>query len=338
MIRASSAARRGPRLRSLGLVVALSTVVSVAVAEPTPQQIKAASEEFEKGVKAAQANAFEDAAVHFENADREAPSDAALRAAIRARRDAKQLDRAATLAELALARYPDKEEVATFAKSIILLAKDLTKVEVACKPACELAVDSKIVHGEAMTKRTLWVEPGKHAVAAGWGKKGTTKELTGKPGEASSLSFVPPADPTPAATSAAPPPPSETATSTTLEPKKNGLPPAVFYTGLGLTVVLTGVTVWSGLDTNSSPGKDKVKQDCVGQGDTCPTYRDGLAKQSRTNLLLGVTAGVGIATGVVGLFLTDWDGKKAKKPEAGKITPVAGPTQGGAVIGAAGTF
>ncbi len=335
--------RRGSLARLAGALAASLVLASApaALAAPTPQQIKAASEEFEKGVAAAQAGSFDQAAIHFENADREAPSDAALRAAIRGRRDAGQIARAATLAELALSRYPDKEEIVTFAKSVILLAKDLSKVEVSCTPACELALDGKLVHGEAMTKRVVWVEPGKHAILAGWGKKGTTKEVVGKAGEAASLSFVPPAQPsTPAPPASTAPPPGEepVVTAPVETPKRHGFSPAVFYTTAGLTAVLAGVTVWSGLDTNASPGKDKVRKDCVGLGDTCPTYRDGLAKQSRTNLLLGVTAGAAVVTGVVGVLWTNWGGSKPTATEAGRVTPLVGPTVGGAVVGATGSF
>jgi len=45
-------------------------------------------------------------------------------------------------------------------------------------------------------------------------------------------------------------------------------------------------------------------------------YNQGLDKQHRTNILLGVTAGVGVATAVVGAFFTDWGG--AKKSSAGQ--------------------
>ena len=54
---------------------------------------------------------------------------------------------------------------------------------------------------------------------------------------------------------------------------------------------------------------------CQGNQPDCQSlYQQGLDKQHRTNVLIGVTAGVGVATGVIGAFFTDWGGA-AKKPE-----------------------
>lgn len=347
-----SGQRSGQRLRtrssraravliSLALASALVPLVPfTAHADPTPQQVKNAAEAFDKGAKAAQAGDLEGAAIHFENADREAPSDAALRAAIRARRDAKQPSRAATLAELALSRYGEKEEIATFAKSVVLqFGKELQRVEITCKPACELVADAKIVHGEALTKRVIYLEPGKHTVSAGWGPRSASKEVSGAAGASTSLSFTPPAEDKPAATPAA-------ATSAPREepkpePKKgSGLPPAVFVTGAVITGVLAGVTIWSGLDTNSNPGKDKVREACVGQGESCPEYQDGLSKQKRTNVLIFTTAGVGVVTGVIGAFLTNWAGDGAATSTTGRVRaiPVVSVDGSSASIGAHGRF
>lgn len=277
--------------------------------------------------------------MHFENADREAPSPEALRAAIRARRDAQQLAKAATLAELALRRYPDKEEVRTFANSVLLAAKDLARVEISCKPACELVLDAKLVHGEAATQWVLYVEPGRHTVSAGWGEKAAKREFLGSAGETTRLSFVPRADMVePAASVSAKPveaaKASAAATSRT-EPQKNGFHPAVFYTGIGLTVLLAGATVWSGIDTNANPGRERVKAECVGQGESCKTYRDGLAKQNRTNLLLGLSAGAAVATALVGVLMTDWG--RGKQAESGWV-PVLEPASRGAAVGARARF
>ena len=41
---------------------------------------------------------------------------------------------------------------------------------------------------------------------------------------------------------------------------------AGFFTGLGLTAVASGLTVWSGIDAENHPGRDAVRADCVGQG------------------------------------------------------------------------
>ena len=180
----------------------MAFTAGAALAEPSPQQVKKAAEQFDLGVKSAQAGDLEAAAVHFENADREAPSDATLRAAIRARKDAKQLARAATLAELALVRHPDKPDLKAFAEGVLSATKGLHKVVVSCKPACELVVDKRLVHGEASTKVALYLDPGKRVVVAGWGDRSVAKDVTAAADGSSALSFTPPeAAPKPAATS-----------------------------------------------------------------------------------------------------------------------------------------
>ncbi len=306
-----------PRALALGLLcgpalLGLSLDARAEGGGPSPQQIKAAAEEFDRGIKAAQAGDFEGAATHFEGADREAPSPDAIKAAIRARRDAKQPARAATLATLALARYGQNKELSTFARGVVdQAAKGLHKVAVSCKPECVLVVDSKLVPSEAAAEITIFLDPGKHVVGAGWGDKTQSRDVAATAGGSSALSFAPPKVETPPAIPAssasaavaptAPPPATEA-------PKSGGLPPVVTYVGLGLTVALLGVSTWSGLDAKSSPGTAKVKEQCVGLGESCPAYQDGLSKQKRTNILFGVTGGAALATGVIALFLTDWKG------------------------------
>jgi hypothetical protein len=298
-------------LAALGLV-ATSTPQLLAQSAPSPQQIKEAAGEFDLGIKAAQNGDFETAASHFESADRLAPSADALKAAIRARRDAKQGARAATLAAIALARYPDNKELASFADgAITALAPDLHKVTVTCKPACLLVVDQRLVPGEASAAGTLYLDPGEHTVSAGWGQKSAVQKVTAAAAGSSALSFTPPADekkPLAAPPASAAPPPSSAPPPEAPPPRNSGLPPAVAYGGIALTAVLGGVSIWSGFDTKSNPGPDAVKQLCVGKGPSCPEYQDGLSSQRRTNIFLAATGGVAVVTGVVALLFTDWKG------------------------------
>jgi hypothetical protein len=118
--------------------------------------------------------------------------------------------------------------------------------------------------------------------------------------------------------------------------------PAVFFVGAGLTVVAAGVTVWSGIDTQNSPGTDRVREECAGKGTDCPLYQDGLAKERRTNVLIGVSAGLGVVTGVVGAFFTDWSGgdsKEAarKRSVAARVEPWVG-LGPATTVGARGRF
>ena len=139
---------------------------------PTPEQIKTASDEFEQGKSAAKSGDHESAAVHFENADRAAPSPAALRAAIRARKDAKQSARSATLAERALARYPDDKDLNEYAKKIVAeFGPQLHTLTLTCSPKCLVTVDQRILTADTSETFTFHLDPGKRTVIAGWGSK-----------------------------------------------------------------------------------------------------------------------------------------------------------------------
>jgi hypothetical protein len=311
---------------------------ATATADPTPAQVKAAADEFDKGVAAARGGDPETAAGHFEKADAVAPSDASLRAAIRARRDAKQLARAGTLAALAVTRHAGNADLVAFSREVMdAAAKESGKLTITCKPTCELTVDRRIVHGAARPEVILFLDPGKHSVVAGWDDKTRTKDVVSVAGEAAQITLEQPVDPKPAAVPAAgapvakPPPPEPVAAAS------SGLPPAVFYGGLAITGVLAGVTVWSGLDTKSNPGPDKVKTACVGLGEGCPEYQDGLSRQRRTNALLATTGVVGVVTAVVGVFLTGWDRDSAPK-QGLRATPALDVGPAGATVGATGRF
>jgi len=315
---------------------------------PSAEDIKAAGEAFDLGKKAYKDKAWVDAAERFEEADARAPSAVALDLAIRARDKGKQLDRAATLAALALTRHPDQASLVKSARALIARAeKELYKLTVHCSPDCELVVGTKLVHGGAAKDRILFLVPGAGAaVHASWsGDRTRTAPVKSVKGGSGEISFeAPPEEKPPALPTTAPtatPTTTSSSAPTTRPPEQDrpapsgGMSPTVFWVGAGLTVIAGGVTVWSGIDTLNNPGKDKVKTDCAGQGTECPTYQDGLSAQRRTNVLIGVTAGLGVVTGVIGAFFTDWSSGSPKK--SAHIEPFVG-IGNGATVGARGAF
>src|SRR6187402_546329 len=304
-------------LNSAGIARAAEEAV-----EPTPAQVRTAAEAFDRGREAYKAEEFVEAAEQFESADANAPSAAALELAIRARDKANQLDRAATLAALALARHPEDPSIQKIAPPIVQRAKvELFQLDIKCDDPCDVTVAGKIAPGRRATDRTVFVAPGKYAVRAGWsGDRSESKSIDAAKGVGTALSFHAPAE----STAAAPVTTTGAATATSGEasvdtgPRKSGgLPPVVFIVGAGLTAVAGGITIWSGLDTQNNPGADKVRSTCqAGNTEECQSlYQKGVDSQHRTNILLGVTAGVGVATAVIGAFFTDWGGSKQAAPE-----------------------
>jgi hypothetical protein len=292
--------------------------------EPTPAQVRTAAEAFDQGREAYKKEEYVEAAEQFEKADDNAPSSAAIELAIRARDKAGELDRAASLAALALKRHPSEASLQKVAPDILRRASlELFQLTANCDTPCDLTVGGKIVHGGADTQRSFFVAPGKLTVRAGWSDgRSESKQIEGEKGGAGELSFSAPEEPEPEAAAEpapepAPPEPSEIADSG-VAVKSSGWSPLVFWVGVGATAVAGGVTIWSGVDTQNNPGPTRVREECVGQGESCPLYQEGLDKQLRTNVLLGVTAGLGLATILVGAVATDWSGGAKKEPEASK--------------------
>ena len=312
-------------ISALALVLSAGTAAHAqdATSEPTPAQVRVAAEAFDKGREAYKAEEYVEAAEQFEKADSNAPSPAALELAIRARDKAGELDRAATLMALALKRHPDDENLLKIAADLSKrAAATLFELTANCDSPCELTVGGKIVHGGPETQRMLYIQPGALTVRAGWSdNRSDSKQVQAEAGGKGEVNFV---APTAAAAQSLANEPSEPAApepATQADPdkdggaakKSSGWPPTVFFVGVGLTAVVGGITIWSGIDTLNNPGKDKVQTTCAaapGSPECNSLYDQGRSHQTRTNILIGATAVVGVATIVVGAFATNWSGGK----------------------------
>jgi len=332
-------------LHSAGLARAVEEA-----SEPTPAQVRTAAEAFDRGREAYKTEDYVEAAEQFESADANAPSAAALELAIRARDKAGQLDRSATLAALALARHPDDPNIQKIAPAIVERAKaELFELDLKCDEACDVTVAGKITPGRRATERTIFLISGTYAVRAGWsGDRSSSKSVEASKGQAGTLEFSAPAVVVAAAPVAAPVATAPVKPEEEDQAASGKLPKTVFWIGAGLTAALGGVTLWSGIDTQNNPGPDRVRDACnAGSPDCQSLYDEGVGKQHRTNALLGATAGIGVATAVVGIFFTDWGGSKKSGPsavEAKKARPQGFSVQpwvalgSGASVGALGRF
>jgi hypothetical protein len=101
----------------------------------------------------------------------------------------------------------------------------------------------------------------------------------------------------------------------------------VFFAGLGVTVALGAVTLWSGLDAisakNALPSPaPKAQED------------DVLSRARRTDYLLLGAGLAGVGTAVIGIWATRWS--RPASPAAVGVT--AAPLPGGAAVLAGGRF
>jgi hypothetical protein len=322
-------------LYASALLLAAATVAvlpSAAHADepPSADRLKSAADEYDRGRRAFLADDFDGAAVHFENAYRDAPRAETLRLAIRARRKGKQLARAAILAAVAQQRYPDDAPTAQLAKETLAeTAPQLNEYLIDCNADCAIAADGRVVSQSDAQKHRIFLEPGSHDLGVSFKQGGVSKHVDAKRGGKDTLSFEAPPAPVVAPVVVTPPvtPP---AVPEQRAPSERPFGPAVFFIAAGVTVALGAGTVLSGIDTKNNPGVDAVRRDCAGKDTSCPEYQDGKSKQTRTNVLLGATVGVAAVTGVIGLFFTQWSSSPIKVGVA--------PTPGGGSVGASGTF
>lgn len=320
-------------------------------ATPSAERIKTAAEEYDRGRRAYLAKEFETAATHFENAFRDAPRAEALRNAIRARREAKQLARAATLSAIANAKYPSDAPTTQLARDVLKeAAPALQQYDIECRPECAVTADGRVVSQADATSHRIYLDPGAHELAFGFAHdRAVAKSVDAKKGGRDTLNIdapppkadavVPPTGVPPASsggTSGGDRPTTTTTTgngtgtgttSTTTTPtSEKPLGPAVFLVGAGITVALAAGTVVSGIDAKNNPGVEKVREACVGKGESCPEYQDGKSAETRTNVLLAATLGAAVVTGVIGVFFTQW----SRSPSTVKVGAAPLP-QGGAV-------
>jgi hypothetical protein len=101
------------------------------------------------------------------------------------------------------------------------------------------------------------------------------------------------------------------------------------WIGAGLTAVSAGVLVWSGVDTLTA-------RDAYVANPTEAGYNDGVGRETRTNVLIGVTAALGVATAVSAALFTEWSGRP--RASVSRVLPFGGPHPGGASVGVIASF
>jgi hypothetical protein len=315
-----------------------------------PEAIIDAAREFEEGRRAYRAADYSAAAAHFEAAHRVAPRADALRNAILARQKDKDLARAATLVAVGITRYPEDTGLAHMAKQLLPPAeKRLFRVDLSCGVPCTIVADKKLAPWPDTSEAVLFFEPGTHEIAVTWGRKSRTTTVEATAGGRDAVKLTPPEDKPPPKE---PDPPPEVEEGKPPEPPAPSwkLPTTAFYAFGATTLVFGGLTTYSAIAMRSDPGKDKVRADCAGRDRSCQTYQQALSAQRRTNVLLGVTVGAAVVTGLVGAFLTDWSGPAERTAGSSRGLRQTGKTSGVRVVpfvwhdgrqgsvGASGTF
>jgi hypothetical protein len=284
-----------------GGAATLGTTASAQAQTATPGDAKGAGQAFTEGQRAYKHGDFRHAAESFEKAYALLPKLPALWNAARAWQEGGEDTRAANLyakyLSLAPPSAPDRNNAI---KSLNQLNEKLSRVEIHASDFTDVKLDGAAVEGLSdAPDHTLvvYVNPGAHVVE---GTKNGDHALQKQDIAAGAIVSVvltvetelkvPPAYPAPIIE---PPPHSK------------GLPPWVLLIGGGLTAVSLGVTIWSGLDTQS-------QKTTFTNAPTQQNLDDGRSKEARTNVMIGVTAGLAALTGVTAIFV-DWKSTSKEK-------------------------
>jgi hypothetical protein len=278
---------------SLALGATAGSAASMA-APPKAAVAKAeAAKEFKAGVAAFKRKQYIEAAEHFEKAYLLAPHPSALWNAADAREKAGELANAANLYSRFLDVSAEKDKERYEARQRINhLTLSLGRIELSGPDATDIKIDrGSVPEGLA----TVFVDPGDHVVSARVEGKLLSKSVSVPSGAKVMVRLVPQAEPKPEPARAAADPLADKPAASA----RKGLGPGLVYAGAGLTAVLAGVTLWSGLDTRS-------KRNAFESNPTAQVYDEGVSAQTRTNILLGTTAAVAAATVLVGVFAVQW--------------------------------
>lgn len=84
------------------------------------------------------------------------------------------------------------------------------------------------------------------------------------------------------------------------------LSPIVFYTAASASLVLGGLSLWSGLDVKSAYGDYERDLPRLDQAEANRRVEDGHARERRTNVLVGATVLTAAATAAIGIFWVDF--------------------------------
>lgn len=301
---------------ALSGVATIGTSTNAHAQSETGGDAKGAGLAFTEGQRAYKHGDFRHAAESFEKAYALLPKLPALWNAARAWQEAGESTRAANLYEkylsLAPPSAPDRDHAN---KAINLLNEKLSRVEIHASDFTDVKLDGAAVEGLSdAPDHTLvvYVNPGAHVVE---GTKNGDHALQKQDIAAGAIVSVVLTVETELKVAPAYPPP------VIEQPQHSkGLPPWVLLIGGGLTVVSLGVTVWSGLDTQS-------QKSTFTNTPTQQNLDDGRSKEVRTNVMIGVTAGLAALTGVTAIFV-DWKGsskEKAPPPQAASIHMGVGP-------------
>jgi hypothetical protein len=252
-----------------------------------------AHQAYDRGTVAYRRKDYVTAAREYAAADALSPNPVALQAAIDATVQADDPVLGLSLLDRARGAPRTSALLSTMLVAEQRFAHRTGRIAVTC-PAqpCLATIDGAAIDPSQPTV----VRVGAHTVMVESAGSTLTRTLTIPPDE--TIPFAPSPAPPPPSTLAPTPAPAPAPASAPPPPEPSGLSPVWFFSGLGATAVAGGITLASGIDTaskSSAFANDRCRTPSAPA--TCNQLAaDGQSAQTRTNVLFGVTAALGLAT------------------------------------------
>ena len=301
-----SARAEEPKTKGATNTISNTTAASPGSVQSAPNDL--AAQAYDRGAAAFDAKDFGRAAEEFSKADTLAPNTLALQlaldSAMRAGRAALVMD----LATRAEARTSGPQSSGATPALTALIARAHSEFEertgtltIQCAPprVCSARVDDR---AWPVNTRT-WIGVGRHVLSMRIDGREEHRDVVIPPRE--QMEVKP--DPTPTVVQY----PSSKNTisypSTQRNPQENQgnsngsrhMSPTWFWVGASATAVLGGLAIASGIDTNAKHDEFELNR-------TSDRASDGRGAQTRTNVLLGLTAIGAVATATLAVFFVDW--------------------------------
>jgi len=319
--------RRGIAALSFTFCLLFSVAAAAEKSKPPAQSTSVedraeAAEAYDQATSAYLSERYELAAHWFERAYRLVPTSTALLQAVRAHDKAGNSIRAANLALQLRDAYPSDQR----SKQVVNLAVASVRsqnvlIKARCEKDCTLELDGALIQHP-----TFFVTPNvEHSLKAAFDNGETSTFVQGAAGDTKQVTLAAPAPP--------PPPP---------------IPRWAFFSSLGATVALGAITAWSGIDANKgvsayeSAARTANSPGINNGGSPTPEEQaqslleEGRQKERRTNILIGVTAGMAASTAILGVF-TNWKGE-SRDAAAKRIEPEIGVSTKGGLLTIKGRF
>jgi tetratricopeptide (TPR) repeat protein len=282
---------------AFGLLIPGLAFAQAPVSDPSSRA--RAAQQFEEGSTNFDRGDFAHAADAFERAYHLAPNADSLWNAARARQSADDLPRAATLYARYLRETPaDARDRNVATALLVTFAARLGRIEVHGEDIEQLMVDER-----PSEERVIYVSPGAHLVRALVAGARLQQAPVLRPGDVIGLVFEAPAPVVSTEPEHARGPDRAIAEALATSPpsRSGGLSPWFVAGGGVVTGVAVVATIASGLSTLSA-------RDAFNASPTASNLATGQFMQARTNVLLGISIGLGVMTTTTAIWFVEWRG------------------------------